>query len=64
MSNEEVAKVISDIVYRPKRGESDPYFAVQLLVEKLCIPTDIESYSQEDVRKNVLWHLDMSDVEY
>lgn len=64
MTNEQIATIVSKIVYSPKRNEKDPNFAVQLLVEKLCIPKDIEGYSEEDVKRNILWHLNSSDETY
>lgn len=57
MNNEEIAKIVAGLVYSPKKSEKDPNFAVQLLVEKLCIPDDLESYSEEDVRESVLLQL-------
>lgn len=61
MTNEQIANIVSEIVFKPKRDETDPNFAVQLLVEKLMIPKDLLTYTKEDVNKNVLWHLNTSD---
>lgn len=58
MNNQKIARVVADLVYKPKNSEEDTLFAVQLLVEKLFIPKEIESYGLEQIENYLLSALD------
>jgi hypothetical protein len=52
MENKEIAKRISEMVW--KNYEDNDIFAVQLFVEKICLPEGVQSYTQEDLEEYIL----------
>ena len=52
MENEKIAELVSKKIYNVTENETD--FAVQLLIEKLTIPQDVNSYTADDAKKYIL----------
>jgi hypothetical protein len=52
MENKKIAELVSKKIYGVAQNETD--FAVQLLIEKLVIPDNINSYTAADAEKYIL----------
>jgi hypothetical protein len=52
MENEKIAELVANKIYNVNENETD--FAVQLLVEKLTMSTDIKSYTADDAKRLIL----------
>ena len=52
MENKKIAELVSKKIYGVPQNETD--FAIQLLIEKLVIPDNINSYTEVDAEKYIL----------
>lgn len=52
MENKKISELVSKKIYDVVQNETD--FAVQLLIEKLVIPDNINSYTAADAEKYIL----------
>ena len=52
MENKKIAELVAKKIYEVSQNETD--FAVQLLIEKLVIPDNINSYTEADAEKYIL----------
>lgn len=63
MKNQEIAKIVAKMVYEPKKSNKDPMFAIQILVEKLFIPEDLNFFGLEEIETYLLLALESKDKE-
>ena len=56
MNNQEIAKKVTNIVFKPKEEESD-LFAVQLFVEKVILPNNINTYTKGELEIRIINYL-------
>jgi hypothetical protein len=52
MENKKIAKLVAEKIYGVPQNETD--FAVQLLIEKLAIPDNVNTYTAADAEKYIL----------
>jgi hypothetical protein len=52
MKNKKIAELVGKKIFEPSEDETD--YAIQLLVEKLTMPSDIKSYSAKEAEKYIL----------
>jgi len=56
MNNQEIAKKVTNIVFKPKEEESD-LFAIQLFVEKVILPEGIDTYVKRELESRIINYL-------
>lgn len=60
MDNKEIAQRISEMIIKNYTG--DDTFAVQLFVEKVCVPEEVQSYSQQELKEHILKYLNKGEI--
>jgi hypothetical protein len=56
MDNQEIAKRVTNMIFKPKEEESD-LFAVQLFVEKVVLPNNVNTYTKNELESRIINYL-------